>query len=135
MCAEIRDLRAASCELQGAEGACSLPPWARLARPMAVTCRPGIRSSKGFGTELLYLLPRPQGRGLVMASTMRSAAASALIAAVAISSVGVALAHGDHAHAPAPGPASTSAAAGFLPGSIFTSLVVTITGFIAARCL
>ncbi|BBN15926.1 hypothetical protein MPTK1_7g02010 [Marchantia polymorpha subsp. ruderalis] len=68
-----------------------------------------------------------------MASTRRSAVAKVLMAAMAVSSVGVALAH--EGHAPAPAPLGTSAASGLLPGTMVTSLMVAITGFVAARWL
>ncbi|OAE22626.1 hypothetical protein AXG93_531s1080 [Marchantia polymorpha subsp. ruderalis] len=71
-----------------------------------------------------------------MASTMGSAASKVLIAAVAVSSIGVALAHEGHVHAPAPAPMGTSAASVLLPAaSVVTSLMVAITGFVAAKWL
>ncbi|BBN16975.1 hypothetical protein MPTK1_7g10900 [Marchantia polymorpha subsp. ruderalis] len=70
-----------------------------------------------------------------MASTMRSTFAKVLVAAVAVSSVGVALAHEGHEHAPAPAPMGMSAASGLLPTTVVTSLIVAITGFVAARFL
>ncbi|KAG6551979.1 hypothetical protein Mapa_006284 [Marchantia paleacea] len=68
---------------------------------------------------------------------MPSSFAKVLVAVVAISSFGVALAHtkGLHVHAPAPAPSAQSAAAGFLPATMVTSLIVAINCFVAARCL
>ncbi|OAE31943.1 hypothetical protein AXG93_4485s1300 [Marchantia polymorpha subsp. ruderalis] len=86
---------------------------------------------RGPITDLIVL--RLQTR--TMASTMRSTFAKVLVAAVAVSSVGVALAHEGHEHAPAPAPLGVSAASGLLPTTVVTSLIVAITGFVAARFL